>query len=466
MTNDPEGRLWLERFGLVYCAFIVPSDLFATPVKALFSTDGKWQLGSVPGWPWEMKSGWFDSFFHPWWQTGVAQVRIVRDSVLAALPPERQRRKGNLLLVNEHFLDYVAELRGKWMPYDSNDPRFCIFVSRNRETISYVFQLGTFLYIASHCYCFAIDEINFLRGLSGCRPRYACIISCTDGIRRGVFCFLFRRELSHHHRILLEYFSQLLLTYCGSFERSELQRRATLLHNQLLGKQADFHALRTALATLQNKLQVLRLAEPTHANTSYKALVQNALDCQMDVLSYLDRLETAAQSFKQAEGPFVTVQTIADLLSSYCDEHDRERLTVHLKNWGANVNFELPGPLEELAEAFHQFIDGALRSSAQGQKSGVDLFVGTSPDRSELMVWVESAGMLPDYLQQAIDSVSILDRLPSLKPGGGRGILSAIGLIRNQYQGRCDLTTMATPRHPGPCAFWDIRVPIKVKDIS
>lgn len=84
MANDIDSDLWLQRFGLTNCAFVFPSDLFITPVRALFPVECNSQRFNSR-WPAGLDSEWSNSFFSPrlWLEKGLLQVHFVQDDVFA-----------------------------------------------------------------------------------------------------------------------------------------------------------------------------------------------------------------------------------------------------------------------------------------------------------------------------------------------------------------------------------------------
>lgn len=108
LSTDAQRKLWIDRFGLVYCIFIVPSDLFVTPVKSLFSTDS-WELDDQPG---ETLRGaeslWGDSFFAsgPLSQ-GDVQVHFVGHELPKSGIPKSRKRGHNVVIVDDDFMEYL-----------------------------------------------------------------------------------------------------------------------------------------------------------------------------------------------------------------------------------------------------------------------------------------------------------------------------------------------------------------------
>lgn len=91
----------------------------------------------------------------------------------------------------------------------------------------------------------------------------------------------------------------------------------------------------------------------------------------------------------------------------------------------------------------------------------MDLALEDDNDRSTLLIWVDSSAEWPVHIKEAIQTVSILGRLPSRKFRGGRGVLSAVELIRNQYQGECTLTE-SSAQNGRLYASWGITIPVRI----
>jgi hypothetical protein len=469
LATDAERKLWLDRFGLVYCAFMIPSDLFAVPVKALFSTEGELRLAPPDQYYWGTESYDIQNFFNLRWSCESVQVQFLQDyGILRTTSKEGRRRPGNLVLVSDDFLDYLEESHEP-VPdsvqldfYNTDDPRFDEFMSHNEKTIRHIFGFRSFA-----SFCAAFEELVSIRELSGSHSDYICLIPCADGLHHGMFCYFFRRTVGGPYRVLLRIFSYLLFTYCRSLDRSEYQRRATVVETALSHAHSEFHAMRNALGTLQNKLQVLRLTQSPHGDGGSTGHLESALECHGQVLSHLNRVETIALSSPRFYGDVTTLNTLADLLLGRCDQKARRKLDLRLDRGHVDEQFELPSSVSELVQALFQFIDGALTAVEEhleedqtSETPSVFSSLGIEDQSSELLFSVDGFGEWPTYIQEAIQSVNILGRLPSRKVHGGRGLLSAIEMIRNQYQGECGLIEGGA--FSDLSASWDIRIPIKI----
>lgn len=455
LTSDCERELWLDRLGLVYCALIIPSELFVAPVKALFSTTGNWDLESTEIVPWGHESPWVNSFFSPGFaiQSGVIEVEFMNALPTTVTPEPRK------FVVDENFLAFLDET--ETAVFDTNDGRFRNFLSHNEQMISDLFPIGDLFQEFAPWYCSAFDELAYIRRLSRLSPQWAYVMHCTDGIHEGMFCFFFRRSLSSIHRFLLFFFSQLLLSYCGTLDHQELERRAGVLHSQLAQKHSAFHSIRTALGTLHNRLQLSLMTNSPGETPSHIRQIQSALDSHKEVIFYLNTLEASGLLFRKSEGDVVTLELLLHHLLSKYDVKDRERLASHVDRKNSKNYFELPGPLPQLLDALSQFVDGALGAPAKHPQGKARLELGLSIEGSFLMITIDAPTELPPYLQEAINMVNIFDRLPSLKPEGGRGLLSAVALIRHYYHGHCDLQHMSVFSDT-LCASWSITIPINI----
>ena len=92
---------------------------------------------------------------------------------------------------------------------------------------------------------------------------------------------------------------------------------------------------------------------------------------------------------------------------------------------------ELPASPVELGDALFQFVEGAATDSqsdttnqtdsATGGSNPIELRVAISVLPSELTVSIHGGRHLPPFVEEAMREVTLLDRLPSLKPNGGKG---------------------------------------------
>jgi hypothetical protein len=195
-SADVERKLWIDRFGLVYCAFNVPSDLFVTPIKALFSIDD-WELDDLPDEDfWGPESPWGNSFFgrHNL-SVGVVQVHFVGDKYPEAANPTCHKRASNVVLVSNDFLEYLEESDEHIAAdddeddFDTNDARFQAFLSHNRLAIARIFGIGSALIEMAPWYCSAILELGLLTQQSKHRGQHVYLVpgQLVPGAYPGVF---------------------------------------------------------------------------------------------------------------------------------------------------------------------------------------------------------------------------------------------------------------------------------------
>jgi hypothetical protein len=132
---------------------------------------------------------------------------------------------------------------------------------------------------------------------------------------------------------------------------------------------------------------------------------------------------------------------------------------------GLDNQIELPGPPAELGDALYQLLDGKLRDiqlstslrAGSADKSGntLHLQVAICFFASSLWIRINGGSQFDAPIQLAMRNVTLLDRLPSLKPMGGRGILTAIALIRARYFATIELT-----KSPVVGQGWTVDIPI------
>lgn len=616
LSNENQRNLWIDYFGLASCAFIVPSDLFVTPVPCRFAVTSKNNVAdanlddvlsgstslhkraplSVRRRRWASNTPY--SFFGgniP--SDEVIQVHFVGER-LSSMPRVRSHKASlNTLLVSDSFLDYLQDSAFN-IPYSSselynpNDHRLKVFMARNGDAIQHIFGVGTPLvgpdsYLPLEPYIEALEElIEVAVYTRNGGPHIYLIPGNDDGNHPGLFCFIFRSTVDSTHRALLRFTCDRLLRFIRAADRFEIQRRTVLLHGQLAATHADLHNLRTAMATLFNKLQIIQMSDNTHAHAS------EALDIYSNALSHIDKLETAALSTATSHSASFTMSSLRDIwLNQWGITHlelniSPEHLSDYFTLSGSAIDLgaalfqfiedprdldepstsqyftldQSPPPIDhwepmsddELAIAANQYqasfnygsqaiddlytteqfvlhglefdpmwhgyeaspdigeasdtIDSSDHSSPTGyyddlsanvaeHSAGLDPATiadvehgdilppteahespgddssGPTPDSygdtvlhmhidqrtSELCLFIRHRIEFSIEVQEAITSVNILGRLPSDKPSGGRGILSAITTIRNQYRGKC---TFINPWHVGPS--WTIRLPIKM----
>ena len=465
LADDPERELSLNHLGLVYCAFVIPSKLFPVPVKVLFPIKG--EFSPVPaGQHLTSSEGIGDSFFNPFGADHeLIQVQFVQDDkALGATATKNRKNRGNLVLVSEDFLKYLGVPDDRESGYDNiDDPRYRLFMSRNREVIEHLFG---YFDDEPGGLCPAFKELASIRQLSQCRANYVYLVPCKDS-HRGVFAFFFRQPVSSRYRNLLRIFSYLLFIQSRSLDYSEYQRRAVILGKVLSHAYSDFHDMRSALGTLQNKLQTLRSGLPVEGDSRDR--LQSALESHSQALAYLDKIESSAVEPAMSSGDVTTLRMFKDLFLNQFDQRDRKRFLLKTDRDRIDQLFELPGSARELVQGLFQVVDGAMApvdehtEQDKTPRGGVsmDLALEDDNDRSTLLIWVDSSAEWPVHIKEAIQTVSILGRLPSRKFRGGRGVLSAVELIRNQYQGECTLTE-SSAQNGRLYASWGITIPVRI----
>jgi hypothetical protein len=476
LLADVDGKLWMQRFGLVYCGIIVPSDLFVTPIHAFFSTDGHCRMSDPDVLPWGTKNQLGDSFFSPRLslQSGVIQVLFTHGNHHNAVRLKPQTASSNLLIVDADFLRYIEEYEGVdrqsgRLSFVRDDPRLEVFLSANEQNVAHIFgEPIDSLRRRPGWFCPAFSELAFVSELSGSSPRYVCIVRCTDGLRMGIFSFFFRQELSYAQRLVVHFFSQMLFAYLGSVDSFEYRRRAILVHNAMSRMHSHFHAMRTALGTLQNKLQVLRANESSGAMAQTMPHVDGAIEGHAEALSLLNSLEAVALSPLTSEAHIFQLKRLVDLLLARYKPPSYRRINIFVKHEILDEQVESLGRLSELAEALYQFADGASNALSEPPRN-IEPFMAVrrrldfsiSLEDRELIIRLDCPRQLPEYIQNSIQSVNLLDRLPSTRSTGGRGLLSAIAVIRNHFQGTCNLMDECDIRYH-PTASWDIRIPVRI----
>jgi hypothetical protein len=474
LSNDLERKLWVHSLGLLYCVFILPSELFITPVKSVFSTD-TWEMDNRPSdtlvGP---ESHWVNSFFarHSL-SNGVIQIHFVGGKRPISTSPKFRNRGQNVFIVDDDFLNYLHEWddevddKGNQYDLDTTDIRFRAFLSQNRRAVERIFGVKGLLKEFAPSYCRAIIELESVTCQRRHRGQHVYLVpGHEDAVYPGVFCFLFQHQLSSRHRVLLRIFCDHLFGLLRSGERSELQRRNVLLHGQLAARQSDFHTVRTVLGTLSNTLHTMRLEGTRKATSESAAYISEALQCHAELLGYVDKLETHAISATKSFGPIFSLITLSNHWRSEWNLLTDWKMTLAREN--TDLPFELPGPVLDIGQVIYQFLEGVpIRPDKTGQNHQMQeqdlddntpsLYMSLDIADSSLFLMIDTGSKLPFPLEGAVRSMNIMGHLPSQKHKGGRGILSAISMIRNRYRGSCQFLNSASEG-----ASWMVSIPVAV----
>jgi hypothetical protein len=449
LSTDIDRALWINDLGLMYCAFCVPSNFFVNRVVSCFRTHD-WQLTEPNS----------DRFADNWGfrpltlSTGVVHIHFAPNALPQAPDPVPATEANDPLVLTEDFLAFTdeyhrhADAENVQPSVDNTDPRLTAFLARNERILGHLFGSIRSNGKIVHGYWEVIHELaNAIPHSAEHGGHLYAVPTAGDGdSQQGVFYFLFSEEVRPPHGAMLRFVCERLFSFLRSLDRLEFSRRTTLLHSRLAAQHSDLHALRNALGALQNTLQLLRGHKPSSPDDSWRTHVHQALRSHTEVLKCLDNVEAGAISSSAPRGPLTTVEELATLLRSQWGEPPT--LSIHAEAKDGNLPFALSGPLFDLGQALYQFVEVAICKSVRGPETTSPfevpstyrcprVFIHLYRTRARLFIRIHNGDALPKELEQEIHSVNILDRLPSNKPQGGRGILRAIQTLRVQFQGEC-----------------------------
>lgn len=478
-----QRSFWIDRLGLVHCAFVIPTELLVTPVKCLFSAN-PWLLNLEPdeylrGPHYELPN----SFFAPRvLSQGMVAVIFLRKRPLKTYPPTSDEPIPNTITVDDGLLSYLDEWEATppddWengLPDKDGksrakhaDPRLLAFLLRNRRAVENLFGLQRAVFLIPNFYLAALSELRDATRMRTNRGRYCYLVSGEDRYgAHAVLCFMFRRELSVSYRLHLRSFSDLLLAFFRRLDRNEMDRRKALIisHDPIL--HGALHDLRNALGILGNKLNVIRVN--AQKNNPQKALskIQDALASHDVALNCVARTEAALVPQNDSCLPVLVLDRLVDSWRSLWGLPDNSDLDVVMFPGDIETPFQLTGPPSELGHALYQFIEGELSSLApsghpvtdpdDSESDKVRVYILLLPERHCLHISMHGRQQIPEYVDLSLRSVNVFDKLPSRKIHGGHGVLTAISLIRHRFFGTCEYGTDSDGK-----MLWEISVPITV----
>jgi hypothetical protein len=174
LATDAQRRVWIDGFGLSYCAFAIPSLFFPVPIKVLFPTEGDLEMGTSNESVMRTESGYGQSFFKPR-SLGFKSVHvhfIHNDIALKAIATKNLRRS-RVLLVSD---DYLEALKHSSETKTANSS--CIlFITHNRDAFR-----DTFGFIPSVDSLWGppksaeLMELASIKKLSRSHTDYACVV--------------------------------------------------------------------------------------------------------------------------------------------------------------------------------------------------------------------------------------------------------------------------------------------------
>jgi len=484
-------KLWIERFGMLYGAFVLPSDLFPFPLRCRFRTD-HWRTSRELPDCWEIDNDpatdsgtgalpeHFGFFTPASLKGGDLHIKFVAEfgnqdsskshnlSRNKIVVPEEFVKAEELLQID--YADDEAE-RDRLM----NDLRLQRFLAYNYRALDYIFRASNPGWGAH--FLRAIRELQTFTSQNSHHARHIYLYP-GDPFESfpGVFCFAFNKKLTSSHKISLALISNGLFRFLRALDRTEFQRRTIPFHEYIVATHSELHSLRNTIGALGNKLQTLAGHDLCAEQPSTLKHVSDALELHAHVLHYLERIEALVTPTAQTSLVTPTARsygstvTIRKLLNMWREQWGHPEY-IHLnvmepkEESGLDNQIELPGPPAELGDALYQLLDGKLRDiqlstslrAGSADKSGntLHLQVAICFFASSLWIRINGGSQFDAPIQLAMRNVTLLDRLPSLKPMGGRGILTAIALIRARYFATIELT-----KSPVVGQGWTVDIPI------
>jgi hypothetical protein len=506
LSIPEQWKLWIRRFGLLYGAFAIPSDLFPVPIRCRFGSN-PWRKDPNPNsnpessdpqdrepytylvprdleacspdeWTLDDESNmlpndsilpYCEGFFKPECLTkGAIHVQFV-SALFECDRPLSHNRSVHTILVPEDFLEIGKKIGSA--PWDFKrqklvrDETVARFVHYNRNALKYLFNFEYPITIMDHF--LAIRELqDFTSQHSHHAPHIYLFPGDEFELHPGAFCFAFQEEVSPFHKTLLGILSNRLFRFLRAQDHSEFQRRTTPVRNQIAAMNSELHSLRNVTGALGNKLHTFAARDLTGEQPSSSGRVTEALELHTHLLHHLDKIESLVSPTFQASASTVTLRILLNLWRAQWNQPETIFTVILPKEDHLYDNqFELSGPPDELGDALFQLIEGRVTDSLLGARDQEDLeSMGFHLDSlsvtiavfvSELELRIHGGRRLPSYVVRLIHELTLLDRLPSLKPSGGKGILSAIALIRTQFRATLELT-----HDPNWVNMWRVTIPI------
>ena len=192
LSTPMQQLIWSERLGLVYCAFVIPTDLFITPIKCLIPAN-TWDLNQTPdyylsGPTFDFSTSFFDTNVL---SSGIVTVAFLHDRPLTTYPSPRDESTPDAIVVDDPFLEYLDE----WNEQDTYslfsesdpskvDPRLRTFAWRNYRALGRLFPVfGSVFSLSTHSFWHCL---SFVPSLNSAATATDIAISCS-GMNHNLF---------------------------------------------------------------------------------------------------------------------------------------------------------------------------------------------------------------------------------------------------------------------------------------
>jgi hypothetical protein len=218
-----------------------------------------------------------------------------------------------------------------------------------------------------------------------------------------------------------------------------------------------FHDMRNLLGTLSNEIDSALAAHHDEDSNVLEAALAAASETHYEAVRLLDKLEVNSSSSVDSSDRQSTLRSLQQLWLSIFPPGPYQ--DIHLETEQESILFDLPGSPESLGRALSNFFDHKTPISEMLTGPSDDAQISLSLDLSASFLRVECcfAPLLPPHVEEALRSVSVDRRLPSTKNQGGRGLLSAISVIRNDFSG-----TIHFGNNPDLGFRWEVMIPISI----
>jgi len=484
MSLSSQTALWIERCGLLYCVIDFPSSLFAIPVRCRFKTDhwtsggetaARWELDERPMAPRSRSALPFAKGFFSYdiLAGGDCHIEFATWLPLYRRLPRSHNKQHRTLVVDLHFLSYLDDtFRDDAPNIERNDllidARYEAFKRSNSEAIKEIFDIrGWYTATGPECIA-AIDELRetvFQRDNQA--QNVYVLAEEAYGTSPGAMCFAFQEEVPPDLRKALRLLADRVFRFLRTTDVSEHRRRIAIQFDGIALAHSEVHTLRNLMGAISNKLMTISARNATTPiDRGLPERIDDIINLHADAIFRLDQIETLLIDGPKMQSHVITVEHFA----AQCRKqwvHPCESVDIRFHE-SKNCQFELSSSADDLIDSLFQFVEGAMNEHAwkaitleddpeRPTVEQVIAWIGVNELRSELHIGITVRSPMPESIVAAVRQLTIFDRLPSEKIGGGRGLLSAIGMIRNRYSGTIELLDawwLGTR--------WQIRVPVGV----
>lgn len=335
---------------------------------------------------------------------------------------------------------------------------------------------------------------NLLELLQCHRLRIQAVVFCPiiRGDARVGFAVFALKKIPNAHEILALHSiaSEIAFTLNNIESMVALQRGASyeLARGRLLA-----HKGRGLLFTQANYLLSASQANQTEQRRP-EDLIEQFKVYQERIVQWMDQLEKGFYGYQQ-EATLINSQTLATAIFRVIPSAYRSCISIAM-NPDNPLQIRIPGALDDLISLLMVFIDNAITASTDAkqnhnleyhlrnanlrwprvllgrayQKVSGEIgpgpylaFIGIiaesiTPRIGALDVLVYDCGTgFDSEVLSALQNTSLFGSLPSTKLGGGRGLLSAINILRQRYRGDAVLVnTMSPSQRDWPSGVWSV----------